>query len=79
MGGHADMACEESMERDADLPSLCCDEFVVRDIIDGFSAATSCALQRGDRVLAIDGLDVRGKTETAVGEIQDAPLRLCPL
>jgi hypothetical protein len=44
-----------------------CDEFVVGDLLEGFSGATSCALQKGDRVLSIDGIDVSGKTEAAAG------------
>lgn len=45
------------------------DEFVVRDLLEGFSGATSCALQRGDRVLSINGVDVSGKTESAAGTV----------
>jgi hypothetical protein len=56
-----------------ELDSSCavpCDEFVVRDLLEGFSGATSCALQRGDRVLSIDGVDVSGMTESAAGIYQ---------
>ena len=54
----------------SELDSSCdvpCDEFVVGDLLEGFSGATSCALQKGDRVLSIDGIDVSGKTEAAAG------------
>ena len=52
------------LDSSCDVP---CDEFVVSDLLEGFSGATSCALQRGDRVLSIDGVDVSGMTESAAG------------
>ena len=51
--------------RDRDVP---CEKFVVCDLIEGFSAAMSCALQKGDRVLCVDGVEVCGKTESVVGK-----------
>jgi len=48
-------------------------QFVVHDLIDGFSAAQSCALRKGDAILSIGGVDLCGKTEAAATELLHGP------
>ena len=63
--GHSPPPIRSSeLDSSSDLP---CEQFVVRDLMEGFSGATCCALQKGDRVLSIDGVDVSGKTESTAG------------
>jgi hypothetical protein len=46
--------------------------FLVREVVEGFSAALN-GIQKGDRVLSIDGVDLSGKTESAVHTMLRGP------